>query len=650
MALRLEDGDPYPLGATLDREGVNFALFSGGACKVELCLFDSSGTVEMARHILPACTDQVWHGRLQGAGPGLVYGYRLHGPWAPAQGLRFNPAKLLLDPYAKALAGSYRYTRLHYAQDVWNERDDRDNAASMWKAQVAGPWNDAVRPARPGIPWAQTVIYEAHVKGLTAEHPAVDPKLRGTFEGLAEGPVLDHLVKLGVTTLELLPVQAFVTEPRLEALGLTNHWGYNTLGFFTPHPAYGDMQAFRAMVDAAHERGLEVVLDVVYNHSCEGEPEHLHLAFKGIDNRAYYRSLSDQPDRYDNVTGCGNTLYLAHPRVLQLVMDSLRYWVEVGGVDGFRFDLAPTLAREAAGFEMNSGFLRAVRQDPVLNRVKLIAEPWDIGPGGYRLGEFGSGWAEWNDQFRDDVRAFWRGDAGRTEGLAHRLRGSPELFQSGGRKPTASVNFVACHDGFTLEDLVSHAVKHNEANGEASNDGHGDNLSANYGIEGATDDPEILEKRDRQKRNMLATLFLARGTPMLGMGDELGRTQQGNNNAYCQDNELSWVYWSGVSERDEVFCAFVGELIALRQSEPLLHRADWGDMEIVEQGPHMLVIDLNDNETRLQIYLNADQASGEFAAPEGGTIILVTEKVDISGRKMKLAPRSLVVIRYSDRV
>ncbi len=641
----LEEGDAYPLGASFDGEGVNVAVFSEHAARIELCLFDSSGTVETNRYDMPARTDGVWHGYLPGARPGLVYGFRADGPWAPEDGQRFNPAKLLLDPYAKQLAGFYRYSRLHYGQTVWHERDDRDNAASMWKACVPVPWDNRHRPARPKIPWSRTVIYEAHVKGLTALHPAIDPQIRGTFKALAQAPVLDHLTALGVTSLELLPIQAFVTEPRLEAIGLKNYWGYNTLGFFAPHPAYGDMAEFRAMVDEAHKRGLELILDVVYNHTCEGEPDHLHLAFKGLDNRNYYKPIPGQPALYENVTGCGNSLDLSHPRVLQLVMDSLRYWVEVGGVDGFRFDLAPTLAREPHGFDANGGFLRAVRQDPVLNTVKLIAEPWDIGPGGYQLGQFGSGWAEWNDRCRDDVRAFWRGDPGHAEAILERLRGSPNIFERAGRPSWASVNFVACHDGFALHDVVSYAIKHNGANGEGNRDGHNHNLSDSYGSEGPSDEPQVITLREQQKRNMLATVFLSIGTPMLGMGDEIGRTQGGNNNAYCQDNEISWLDWSAIGQRGRELSKFVSGLTKFRQALLAMRTFRWMDLDVIEMDDRALLVRILRND-RPPLHLCFNANSHEFATTLSGNfeVLLATEEPIALLPNVVLAARSIAVL------
>ena len=573
----LSEGTPYPLGATSDGAGVNFALFSAHATRVELCLFDPDGE-EQQRLTLPACTDEVWHGYLPFAAPGTAYGYRVHGPWDPAQGHRFNPTKLMLDPYARRHQGEVRWNPALY--DYVHEqgdglvRDDRDSAPFVPKCLVMAPSPPPSPRDRP-VPWDRTVLYEAHVRGLTQLHPGLPAPLRGTYAGLCEPCVLDHLAALGVTSVELLPVHAALSEPALVERGLRNFWGYNTIGFFAPEPCYASnpdaaADEFRAMVAGMHRAGFEVILDVVYNHTAEGAELGPSLGFKGIDNASYYRLLPDRR-RYVNDTGCGNTLNLDHPRVLQLVMDSLRFWVTEMGVDGFRFDLAPVLGRTPRGFEADSGFMQACRQDPVLSRVKLIAEAWDIGPGGYRVGEFPPGWAEWNDRFRDDVRAFWSGQPGLVPATAARMSASAWLFQRRGRRPWSSVNFVAVHDGFTLRDVVSYERKHNEANGEENRDGTDNNRSWNHGIEGPTDDPAIEAARLRSMRALLATLLLSQGTPMLLAGDEFGRTQNGNNNAYCQANEISWVDWNLLpSGRD--LLRFVQRLTRLRATYPVLRR------------------------------------------------------------------------------
>ncbi|HEV7371301.1 glycogen debranching protein GlgX [Arenibaculum sp.] len=575
-------GRPFPLGATWDGYGVNFALFSAHATKVELCLFDRSGMREVERVALPEYTDEVWHGYLPEARPGLLYGYRVHGPYEPAAGHRFNPNKLLVDPYARALFGALRWSDAHFGYRLGSTREDlsfdrRDNARGMPKCRVVDPaftWGDE---RAPRVAWNDTVVYEAHVRGMTMRHPEVSAPLRGTFAGLGSAPVIEHLVSLGVTAIELLPVHAMVDDRHLVEKGLRNYWGYNTLSFFAPEQHYmtaGMVSEFKAMVARLHDAGIEVILDVVYNHTGEGNHMGPTLSFRGIDNASYYR-LNPGDRRYHiDDTGTGNTLNLNHPRVLQMVMDSLRYWVTEMRVDGFRFDLATTLAREPHGFDPGSGFLDACRQDPVLQSVKLIAEPWDVGPGGYQVGAFPPGWAEWNDRYRDCVRRYWRGDEGMLPELAARLAGSADLFERRGRRPWSSVNFVTAHDGFTLEDMVSYAHKHNEANREHNRDGHDANFSANYGVEGPTADPEIRRMRERQKRNVLAMLLLSQGTPMLLGGDELGRSQGGNNNAYCQDNDVSWVDWTarGGSEGGGDLLAFVRRLIRLRREHPVLRR------------------------------------------------------------------------------
>ena len=576
---RIAEGTPYPLGATWDGVGVNFALFSANATKVELCLFDQSGRTELERIELPEYTDEIWHGYLPDARPGTVYGYRVHGPWAPEEGHRFNPHKLLLDPYAKGHVGQLRWGPevFGYQLETGDDRtfDRRDSAANMPKCVVIDPAFTWLRDRRPNVPWERTIFYETHVRGFTKSHPGVPADLRGTFSGMAARPVIEHMTGLGVTSVELLPVHTFINDMNLSELGLTNYWGYNSIGFFAPDPRYSSKPAFahaefKEMVAHLHDAGLEVILDVVYNHTAEGNERGPNLCFKGIDNASYYRLLPNKRF-YINDTGTGNTLNLSHPRVLQMVTDSLRYWVQEMHVDGFRFDLGTILARETYGFDQGSGFLHVCGQDPVLNGVKLIAEPWDCGPGGYQVGGFPPGWAEWNDKFRDDVRAFWKGDSGMAPRLAARLSASAETFNTRGRKPWATVNFITAHDGFTLNDVVSYNGKHNAANGEGGRDGSDHNHSWNHGIEGKTDDADINALRRRTMRNMLASLLLSQGTPMLLAGDEFGRSQGGNNNPYCQDNAVSWVDWD-IPDWGRAQMELVRRLIGLRQRYPILHR------------------------------------------------------------------------------
>jgi glycogen operon protein len=577
MKLRLQPGAPWPLGASFDGKGVNFALFSANATRVDLCLFDRPDEPETARITLPEYTGEVWHGYVPSLQPGQLYGYRVHGPYEPRAGHRFNHHKLLLDPYARRHEGILTWDDALFGYQIGAKRaadlaiDERDSAPFLPKCVVVA---EADRPkhARPETPWHETVIYEAHVKGLTALHPDVPEAIRGTFAGVAHPAIIDHLVKLGVTAIELLPVHAFIHDRHLVEHGLSNYWGYNSVGFFAPAGRYlspgSGVEEFRRMVDALHEAGIEVILDVVYNHTAEGSELGPTLSFRGIDNASYYKLSTDCRHNYDT-TGCGNTLNIGHPRVLQLVMDSLRYWVEQCGVDGFRFDLASTLARDTHDFNPSSSFLDAVGQDPVLSRVKLIAEPWDLGDNGYQVGAFPPGWAEWNDLWRDSLRSYWRGDMGLLPALGRRIAGSAEIYDRRGRKPWASVNFITAHDGFTLRDLVSYNEKHNEANKEANNDGHDVNRSWNCGVEGPTDDPAVLDVRDRLRRAFVASLLFGQGTPMLQMGDELGRTQQGNNNAFCQDNEISWMRWT-VGEHDSAFLEFVRGVARLRAKYPLL--------------------------------------------------------------------------------
>ncbi|MBY4892912.1 glycogen debranching protein GlgX [Rhodobacteraceae bacterium N5(2021)] len=567
----IEAGVPNPLGATFDGNGVNFAVFSRHASQVTLCLFNEGGQ-ETHLIAMPERDGHVWHGYIPGMGPGQQYGFRVHGPFAPEEGHRFNPYKLLIDPYAKRLTG----------QPIWNDAlygyvhgeddlsfDTRDSAPYMPRSIVTDPSFSWGADAAPRVPMDETVFYEAHVKGLTATHPGVEAP--GTYQGMASPAILDHLVKLGVTTVELLPTQAFVDDRFLVERGLRNYWGYMTYGFFAPEPRYmsnGSIAEFQQMVARYHSAGIEVILDVVYNHTAEGSELGPTLAFRGLDNASYYR-LAEDKRYYINDAGCGNSLDFDNPFTLRMVMDSLRYWVEVMHVDGFRFDLCSSLGRTDGVFNRDGPFFRAIRQDPVLNRVKLIAEPWDLGPDGYQLGAYQAPFGEWNDKFRDDTRRFWRGDAGMVAAMAGRLSGSAPQFDHDGRAATASVNFITAHDGFTLRDLVSYREKHNEANGEDNRDGHSGNHSDNFGVEGDTHDPDILAARRRRRRNLITTLMLSQGTPLLLAGDEIGNSQGGNNNTYCQDSEIGWVHWA---DRDDKFLAFCQKAIAFRKAHPVLRQ------------------------------------------------------------------------------
>ena len=576
----IREGKPFPFGATWDGLGVNFALFSAHATKVELCLFDERGDRELERIELPEYTDEVWHGYLPSARPGLVYGYRVHGPFEPDAGHRFNPNKLVIDPYTKQLVGRltwgpelFAYKLDHADKD--KSFDERDSAFLMQKCRVIDPAFTWGSGRKPETPWERTVLYEMHVKGFTQLHLLVPKSERGTFSGLAHPQVPGYLHSLGVTSAELLPIHAFVDDSYLIEKGLHNYWGYNSLAFFAPEPRYLHTPwatEFKSMVNQFHAAGIEVILDVVYNHTAEGNELGPTLSFKGIDNVSYYRLMPENRRYYINDTGTGNTVNLSHQRVLQMVADSLRYWATEMRVDGFRFDLATILAREPYGFDEGGGFLDACRQDPVLSGVKLIAEPWDIGPGGYQVGQFPPGWAEWNDKFRDTVRRFWKGDAGMLPDFAKRISGSGDLFNKRGRKRWASINFVTAHDGFNLNDLVSYDHKHNEANGEDNRDGHSNSHSWNHGVEGPTDDPGIIELRERQKRNLLATVILSHGTPMLLAGDEFGHSQRGNNNAYAQDNEITWLDWFAICKYGQSLREFTRKLLAIRKAFPILTR------------------------------------------------------------------------------
>jgi isoamylase len=571
-------GTPYPLGANYDGAGTNFALFSEAATRVELCLFDDEG--RETRVDLEEVHGFVWHGYLPWVGPGQRYGYRVHGPYDPAAGLRCNPAKLLLDPYAKAIEGEVDWNEAVFAYRFADPstRNDDDSAPYVPKSVVINPYFDWGPDRPPRTPYNETLIYEAHVKGLSKLNPAVPEARRGTYAALADPAMIDYFRDLGVTAVELMPVHQFVHDDMLVQKGLSNYWGYNTIGFFAPHNAYSSsgqlgeqVQEFKLMVRTLHEAGIEVILDVVYNHTAEGNHRGPTLSFRGIDNANYYRLVEDEPEYYMDTTGTGNSFNARKPHSLQLIMDSLRYWVTEMHVDGFRFDLASTLARELHDVDRLATFFELVQQDPVVSQVKLIAEPWDVGDGGYQVGNFPPLWTEWNGKYRDIMRDFWRGSAGMLPEFGSRFTGSSDLYADDGRHPSASVNFITCHDGFTLHDLVSYDHKHNEANGEDGRDGADDNRSCGYGAEGETSDPEILGLREKQKRNMLTTLLLSQGVPMLSHGDETGRTQHGNNNAYCQDNELAWVDWSDLPEKQSLL-EFVRHLTALRRDHPVFRR------------------------------------------------------------------------------
>jgi isoamylase len=588
-------GRAYPLGATFDGSGTSFALFSEVAERVDLCLFDAQG--KETRVELTEVDAYVWHGYLPRVQPGQRYGYRVTGPWDPEQGLRCNPNKLLLDPYAKATFGEIEWNQsmFGYTFGDEDERNDEDSATSMTKGVVINPYFDWEGDRRLDVPYNESVIYEAHVKGMTELHAGVPEDIRGTYAGLSHPAVLSHLQRLGITAIELMPVHQFIQDSALLDRGLRNYWGYNTLGFFAPHAAYAagagvsptsqlpgqQVQEFKTMVKTFHQAGVEVILDVVYNHTAEGNHLGPTLSMKGIDNPAYYRLVEDDQRYYMDYTGTGNSLNVRHPHSLQLIMDSLRYWVTEMHVDGFRFDLASTLAREFYDVDRLSTFFELVQQDPVVSQVKLIAEPWDVGPGGYQVGGFPPQWTEWNGAYRDTVRDFWRGEPSLGE-FASRVAGSADLYEHTGRRPVASINFVTAHDGFTLRDLVSYNEKHNEANGEDNNDGESFNRSSNHGVEGPTDDPAILALRSRSQRNFLATLLLSQGVPMLLHGDELGRTQEGNNNTYAQDSELSWVHWD---QADEPLIEFTAALIELRRRHPTFHRRRFFTGRTVRTGP-----------------------------------------------------------------
>ncbi len=589
---RLGAGSPYPLGATFDGSGVNFAVFSANATRIELCLFDDTGQEQVARIDLPEWTDEVWHGYLPDAGPGQVYGYRAHGPYAPDEGHRFNPSKLLLDPYAKRLTGQIAWTDALHGYTVGSSGEDLsldqcDSAASMVKAVVTHDRYDWSDDVRPNTSWAETVVYEAHVKGLTKLWGLVPEDQRGTYKALGHPAVIDHLKRIGATAIELLPIHEFAQDKFLVEKGLVNYWGYSTLAYFAPERRYfasDDQDELRDAVKALHKGGIEVFLDVVYNHTCEGSEQGPTLSWRGLDNATYYRLVKDDPRYAINDTGTGNTINTDKARVIQMIADSLRYWATSYGIDGFRFDLGLTLGRTEDGFDPGHAFFDVLRQDPVLGRLKLSTEPWDIGPGGYQLGNFPPGFAEWNDQFRDTVRKYWRGEAGQRGDLAARLSGSGDLFDRRARRPWASVNLIAAHDGFTLRDTVTYAEKHNEANLEDNRDGHSENYSASWGVEGDTDDPNIIAARARVMRSMLTTLFASLGTPMLVAGDEFGRTQGGNNNAYCHDDPISWLDWNRAETAEgRALIDFVARLSALRREHPVLRATSFLYGDSVEE-------------------------------------------------------------------
>ncbi|MFI5257363.1 MAG: glycogen debranching protein GlgX [Gemmatimonadales bacterium] len=643
MTLRVWPGRPYPLGASWDGTGVNFAIFSEHATGVELCLFrDAADAAEAAKIWLTERTDQVWHCYLPDARPGQYYGYRVHGPYAPMQGFRFNPAKLLIDPYAKAITGAIKWSNDLFAYRVGAgtedlEPDPDNSAGGVPKSVVidsAFTWEDD-HPLH--IPYNRTIIYECHVKGMTERHPDVPPELRGSYLGLCSDAMLEYFQGLGVTALELLPVHQFVVDRHLAERGLTNYWGYNSIGYFAPDVRYAtrglgnQVYEFKTMVKTLHAAGLEVILDVVYNHTGEGNHLGPTLSLRGIDNTTYYRLEPDNPRFYTDFTGTGNSLNMQHPRTIQLIMDSLRYWVTDMHVDGFRFDLAPVLARELYEVDKLSAFFDIMQQDPTLAKVKLIAEPWDVGPGGYQVGNFPVRWTEWNGKYRDTVRKFWRGDAGQVAEMASRVAGSSDIFSGSDRGVYASINFITAHDGYTLRDLVSYEQKHNEANGENNEDGHNDNISRNWGVEGDTDDSAVIDMRYRLMRTFLATLVFSQGVPMLAHGDELGRTQRGNNNAYAQDNELTWVDWE-LDDREKELVAFTRKLIAIRQAHPTLRRRHFFRGQAVEGSNHKDVTWLHP--------AGHEMAAEEWGRPEAHALGMLidgaaTDEVDERGHAVR---------------
>ena len=692
--VRVWRGTPYPLGATWDGQGVNFALFSEHGTGVQLCLFDAPDQPDQSQLItLTERTNQVWHCYLPDARPGQLYGYRVLGPYEPQNGLRFNAAKLVVDAYAKAITGPVRWDDTVYGYTIGSaeedlSRDDRNSAHAMPKCIVIDPAFDWKDDRPPKIPWNQTVIYECHVKGMTKCHPDVPERLRGTYLGLCTEPIVEHLRALGVTSVELLPIHHSVTARRLVEGGLANYWGYDSIGFLAPDSRFAledQVAEFKRMVRTFHAAGLEVILDVVYNHTPEGNHLGPTLAFKGIDNAAYYHLVPDDQRHYVDFTATGNSLNMGHPNTLQLVMDSLRYWVLDMHVDGFRFDLAPALARELWEVDRLSAFFDVIHQDPVLSQVKLIAEPWDVGPGGYQVGKFPVGWAEWNGKYRDTVRRFWKGDEGQIAELASRLSGSADIYQWTQRAAYASVNFMTCHDGFTLHDLVSYEQKHNEANGENNNDGSNDNHSRNWGAEGPTDDPAVLDARDRAMRNFFATLALSQGVPMISHGDEIARTQRGNNNTYCQDNEITWVDWK-LDDRRRALLQFARQAFAIRAGNPVLRRRTFFRGQIVEHpglkdltwlrpdgaemeqddwnkaNVHALGMMINGDATdetdaqeepikgdTMLLLVNASAADVDFTMPAGrwAPVIDTDDRPEPAGAHYTLTPFSLVLLRLT---
>ncbi len=650
--LRVWPGRPYPLGATWDGAGVNFTLFSENATKVELCLFDAAEDKQPAHTItLPDCTDRVWHGYLPDVEPGQLYGFRVHGPYDPKNGHRFNPAKVLLDPYAKAIGRDVIWDDSLFGYKMGDGgdedlvADDRDNAAFCPLAAVldgAFTWGD---DRSPRVPWHKTLIYEVHVRGLTMTHPDVPEKYRGTYGGLANESVIEHLKSLGVTAVELLPAHYHSNDRHLTENGRTNYWGYNTLGFFAPHVEYASknsawrsVQEFKMMVRALHAAGIEVILDVVYNHTAEGNHMGPTLSWKGIDNASYYRLMEDDHRYYMDYSGCGNGFNMTNPRVLQMIMDSLRYWVTEMHVDGFRFDLASALARELHEVNKLGAFFDIIHQDPILSQVKLIAEPWDVGPGGYQVGNFPVLWTEWNGKYRDSIRRFWKGDGGLVSELATRLSGSSDLYQGDGRLPYASINFVTCHDGFCLQDLVSYDQKHNEANGEDNRDGANDNNSWNCGVEGPTEDPAIVELRERQKRNLIATLLLSEGVSMLFAGDELSHTKGGNNNTYCQDNDLTWLHWD-LDDRQQKFLEFVRKCARVRREQPVLQRRKFFQGRAIRGSgiKDISFFDINGNEM-------SDEQWGEQGARSIGIRLAGDEINELTDRGEQITGDTLLLL------
>ncbi|MGQ0699858.1 MAG: glycogen debranching protein GlgX [Panacagrimonas sp.] len=692
---RLQACAPYPLGAHWNGRGTCFAVFAEQAESVTLCLFDPSGRHETARLAMPECTDGVWHGHLPAARPGQRYGYRVAGPYDPARGLRFNPHKLLIDPYARCLAGEIRWHDALHGYKVGSSKadltfDKRDSAPYMPKSVIVDDRFDWGNDHAPRTPWSQTVIYEMHVGGFTKRREDLPAHDRGTFGALGHRSTIEYLKSLGVTAVELMPVHAFARDRHLVDRGLTNYWGYNTLAYFAPDSAYlsdGTLGQMKWAIQQLHRAGIEVLLDVVYNHTCEGSELGPTLSLRGFGNTEYYRLMPEQPRYHMNDTGCGNTLNMTHPRAIQLVMDSLRYWVNEFHVDGFRFDLGVTLGREIHGFDPGCGFFDALMQDPVLAKVKLISEPWDVGMGGYQIGNHPAGMAEWNGRFRDDVRQYWNSDPGLRSTISARLQGSAEMFDHHRRRPWASVNFITAHDGFTLQDLVSYQEKHNEANGENNGDGADDNHSRHWGVEGPSNDPEIVERRERTKRNLLATLLFSHGTPMLLAGDEFGQTQQGNNNTYCQDNELSWLDWKLLYGKEgAALKAFVVRLIALRREYPALQGLNFqrGDKELApalhevcwfdERGVELVDADWDNATARLLgvrrtslredgnldvlvLLANSDEAAHRFQVPEpmlDFRVLVDTADIDRTDDKLlggacELAAFSLVLLAARTR-